>query len=333
MAYHILIGSSRPGDHGPLVAALRRKGIEARAFSDGSATIQAAHDRPPDLVVVDLHLGGLHGIDVARSLEGYRISILVDAEESGALDLRRLGLEVLVRPQGGAEGLAEELDRRVKGTGRILEDLGRLEDTVSLRGRLLDLVGGDEEKLLRTVLEDPDTHLLSGTYVKTWRVEEEWLRRQASNAPLALLRIALHRGGPEIVRRHGAQALRDVELRLAGLLLSELDGSDLPAREASGRFLVLMPDTSAESAARRAFAVRREFAELEFEGRDAPFRPGLCMGLATVPHPHVESGADLLGRAEEALRSAERLGAGSVCLWKGVQELHEEDYLETAREA
>ncbi|MBN2492122.1 MAG: diguanylate cyclase [Planctomycetes bacterium] len=333
MAYHVVIGSARPGDHGPLLAALGRRGIEARAFADGQATVEAARDRPPDLVVVDLHLGGLHGVDVARMLDGYRTAVLVDEDDAGLGDLRRLGLDVLVRPQGGADGLAEDLETRVKGASRMLEDLGRLEDVASLRGHLLDLVGGDEDKLVRTVLEDPDTHLLSAAYVKRWRVEEEWLRCRTAGRPLAVLRIGLHGGGPEIVRRHGAQALRDIELRLAGLLLSELDGSDLPAREGSGRFVVLMPDTAPEAAARRAFVVQRELAELEFEGRQGPLRAGVCMGLAASPDPHLESAADFLGRAEEALRAAERLGTGRVCLWKGVEELREEDYRGAGGEA
>jgi len=333
MAHNVVIGSSKPGDHGPLQAALQRKGIEASVFSDGAALIEAARNRVFDLVVVDLHLGGLHGIEVARSLGGQRASILVDEDEAAISDLRRLGLEVLVRPQGGAEGLAEGIDHRLRGSARLFEDVRQFAESNDreqsgdrLRDRLLDLVDGDEERLIRTVLEDPVTHLLSGVYLKNWRVEEEWFRSRNQNAPLALVRIGIDGGAQDLVQRHGAGALREVEQRLAGLLLTELDGTDLPAREAAGRFLVLMPETSAEAAARRTFAVRREFAELEFNSvRGGPFRVTLCIGLAAVPHPHVGSVSELLDRAEEALTAAERLGKSRVCLWQGVRELREED--------
>ena len=231
-----------------------------------------------------------------------------DEDEAGVQDLRRLGLELLVRPRGGAEALAETIAQRLKGTERLLADATGLDDVVGLRGRLLELVEGSEERLLRTVLEDPDTHLLNGTYVKAWRVEEEWLRSRTTQAPLSLLRVGLDGGSSDLARRHGVDALRDVEQRLAGLLLSELSGNDLPAREGNGRFLVLMPDTTADEAARRAFAVRGEFAEFQFQGRGGPFQISLCMGLAAIPHQHVASAADLLTRADEALEAAAAAG-------------------------
>jgi len=330
MAHNVVIGSSKPGDHGPLQAALHRKGIEASVFSDGAALIEAARNRVYDLVVVDLHLGGLHGIEVARSLGGQRASILVDEDEAAISDLRRLGLEVLVRPEGGPEELAEGINLRLRGSVRLLEDAKQVEevgDRRGLRDRLLDLVDGSEERLIRAVLEDPVTHLLNGVYLKNWRVEGEWLRSKNRNAPLSLVRIGIDGGVRDLTPRHGPDALREVEQRLAGLLLTEMDGNDLPAREAIGRFLVLMPETSADSAARRVFAVRREFSEMQFDSaRGGPFRATLCFGLAAIPHPHVGSAAELLGRAEEALNSAERLGKSRVCLWQGVRELREEDF-------
>jgi len=293
---------------------------------DGAATVKAARGNGPDMVVVDLHLAGLHGIEVAHSLDTIRTSILVDEEEPGIQDLKRLGLEVLVRPKGGAEGLAEDIETRLNRTGRILEDVASLEPVADLKTRLLEIVDGSEEKLLRTVLEDPVTHLLSGTYVKTWRVEEEWLRGRMAKLPLSLLIMELDGGFKELLRRHGVEAMKEVEQRLAGLLLSELEGTDLPARERPGKYIILMPDTTAKEAGRRAFAVRGELDEIEFQGRGGPFSVSLSIGLAAVPHPHVSSAAELLSRAEEALASAQRIGQGKVCLWQGVQELREADF-------
>lgn len=327
MAFNIVIGSSRPGDHRPLEAALRRKGIQAGVFTDGSAILEAARDMGPDWVLVDLHLTGLNGIEVARSLRDQRTSILVDEEEPGLGDLKRLGLEVLVRPRGGAEGLAEDIEKRLNDANRIVEDVLNLKDARDQKGRLLDIVGGSEEKLLRAALEDPDTHLLSGTYLKAWRVEEEWLRSRMTSAPLSMLVMGLQGKYTELARQHGVDALREVEQRLAGLLLTELSGSDLPAREEPGKFLVLMPGTTAKEAGRRAFSVRGEFSDIQFQGREGTFPMALAMGLAAVPHRHLHSAGELLGRADEAFACAQRIGQGKVCLWQGVQELNEEDFL------
>lgn len=326
MPLNVLIGSSRPGDHGPLQAALRRKGIDADVCSDGPTMVAVAADASPDLIVVELHLRGLHGIEVARSLSDRRTSILVDEDEPGIADLERMGLEVLVRPKGGAEGLAHDIDARLRAATQMLEDAHGIEDAAVMRARLLDLVEGDEEQLLRLVLEDPDTHLLSGTFLRKWRLEEEWLRSRGSGSTLSMLAIGFDGGPQSFADRIGMDTLRDAEQRLAGILLTELDGSDLPARDGSGRFLVLMPESAPEEAAERAFEVRKAFSGLEFSGRDGPVRVTLSMGLASAPHAEIESVDDLVQRAEDALSSAERLGAGRVCLWQGVRELREEDY-------
>ncbi len=49
---------------------LEHAGFEVVAASDGPAALEAARTRPPDLVVLDLGLPGLDGLDVARALPG-----------------------------------------------------------------------------------------------------------------------------------------------------------------------------------------------------------------------------------------------------------------------
>lgn len=326
MPFSVLIGSSRPGDHGPLQAALRRKGIDADVCSDGPTMIAVASDAAPDLIVVELHLRGLHGIEVARSLGDRRTTILVEEDEAGIADLERMGHELLVRPKGGAEGLAEDIHARLHAATRILEDAHGMGDAAVMRGRLLDLVGGDEERLLHLVLEDPETHLLNGVFLRNWRLEEEWLRSRVAGSTLTVLAIGFDGAPQAFADRLGMDTLRDAERRLAGILLTELAGCDLPARDGSGRFLVLMPESAADEAAERAFEVKRAFAAIEFAGREGPVQVTVSMGLASAPHAEIDSVDDLVARAEDALASATRLGAGRVCRWQGVHELREEDY-------
>src|SRR3954471_1462091 len=53
-----------------LQRSLRLEGYEVRLAADGEAALQAAGAFTPDLVVLDLGLPGLDGIDVARRLRG-----------------------------------------------------------------------------------------------------------------------------------------------------------------------------------------------------------------------------------------------------------------------
>src|SRR5690349_20405759 len=51
-----------------LLRSLRMEGYEARASYDGQAALGDAHEFSPDLVILDLGLPKMDGIDVARSL-------------------------------------------------------------------------------------------------------------------------------------------------------------------------------------------------------------------------------------------------------------------------
>jgi two-component system response regulator MprA len=59
-------------DDAPLAASVRRalayEGHDVEVASDGAAALVAARDRPPDLVVLDVMLPGIDGVEVCRRL-------------------------------------------------------------------------------------------------------------------------------------------------------------------------------------------------------------------------------------------------------------------------
>lgn len=295
-------------------------------FGEGDRVVEAAREGTPDLVVVDLHLKGLHGIEVAQSIGPERTSILVDEAEPGIDDLQRMGLEVMVRPKGGAEGLADGIEARLQGVRRLVRavEAHEAEAPEGRRAALLSAVGGDEENLLRAVLEDEATNLLAAGYLRRRRLEEEWLRSRTTGLGLSAAVIAVNDANA-IAERHGDDALREVEQRIAGIMMTELDGTDLPAKDGPGRFLVLMPATTVGQAGERLFGMSEEVSDMVIDGADGPFRVSVSVGLASAPHDYVGSAEELIGRAEEAAGSASRAGAAKVCFWQGVRELRRED--------
>ena len=60
-------------DEEPVRKALRRllraSGLQADAYPGGSEFLQAATQRPPDCVVLDLHMAGMSGLQVLRKLQ------------------------------------------------------------------------------------------------------------------------------------------------------------------------------------------------------------------------------------------------------------------------
>ncbi len=94
-----------------LLRSLRMEGYEARASYDGQAALADAHEFSPDLVILDLGLPKLDGIDVARSLrEQGDVPILMltarDAVESRVAGLDAGADDYLVKPFERQELLA-----------------------------------------------------------------------------------------------------------------------------------------------------------------------------------------------------------------------------------
>ena len=94
-----------------LLRSLRMEGYEARASYDGQAALADAHEFSPDLVILDLGLPRLDGIDVARNLrEEGDVPILMltarDAVESRVEGLDAGADDYLVKPFERQELLA-----------------------------------------------------------------------------------------------------------------------------------------------------------------------------------------------------------------------------------
>ena len=74
--------------------ALKAEGFEVEAIDDGYAALAEARERPYDLLVLDLVLPGLSGVEVCRRLrEESPVPILMLTAKDGEVD-RVLGLEV-----------------------------------------------------------------------------------------------------------------------------------------------------------------------------------------------------------------------------------------------
>jgi DNA-binding response OmpR family regulator len=129
MAHRILIVE----DEAEIAAYLRRglayEGFAVEVAGDGMAALAAARERPPDLVVLDLMLPALDGIEVAQRLRaGSSVPIIMLTARDSVAD-RVAGLErgaddYLVKPFAFEELLARirvQLRRRqAQDTGEVL---------------------------------------------------------------------------------------------------------------------------------------------------------------------------------------------------------------------
>jgi DNA-binding response OmpR family regulator len=128
---------------------LRSAGFSVTTAADGERAVALARARPPDLVVLDLGLPGLDGLDVARELRGASPVPIIMLTARGEEADRVLGLELgaddyLVKPFSPRELLARvrAVLRRTEGpqtererfvVGDVAVDTGRREVTAGHR--------------------------------------------------------------------------------------------------------------------------------------------------------------------------------------------------------
>ena len=170
MAYHILVAEDQADIRDMIELNLRNAGYQVTAVADGLAALASQTEQAFDVLILDLMMPGLDGLEVCKALrtKGRSTPILMLTAKSTELD-RVLGLELgaddyLTKPFSLAELLA-----RVKALLRRAELLlaaqtaaksqssalrnGELEilptkRQVSMRGALLDFTALEFELLL-----------------------------------------------------------------------------------------------------------------------------------------------------------------------------------------
>ncbi len=112
MSPHILVAEDQSDIRHLLVMNLRSAGYEVAAVADGPSVLSSQAERPSDLLILDLMMPGLDGLEVCKALRarGQNMPILMLTAKSTELD-RVLGLELgaddyLTKPFSLAELLA-----------------------------------------------------------------------------------------------------------------------------------------------------------------------------------------------------------------------------------
>ena len=169
MSPRILVVEDEPALADAVGYALRGDGHEVEAVGDGESALAAAGQQPFDLLVLDLMLPGVSGIEVCRRLRGgSAIPILMLTARDSEVD-RVLGLEAgaddyVTKPFSMSELLARvrailrrrELDAHeahpTRDIGALHLDLERYE--AAIEGRPVQLTQS-ELKLLALLSRDP----------------------------------------------------------------------------------------------------------------------------------------------------------------------------------
>jgi two-component system response regulator RegX3 len=171
MSPHVLVVDDEPDIVEPVTYALEKAGFEVTFVGEGDTALQMAQSDRFDVVILDIMLPGLSGIEVCRTLRSESdVPILMLTARDAEVD-RVLGLELgaddyVTKPFSTAELVSRvrailrrrELDREPQTrselrVGGIAIDLTR--HTVTVDGRQVD-VTPSEFRLLLLLAEEPE---------------------------------------------------------------------------------------------------------------------------------------------------------------------------------
>jgi diguanylate cyclase (GGDEF)-like protein len=299
---------------------LLKEGLRAGDYdfveaSDGRAALVQLRDQRPDLVLMDVEMPGLGGVETCRIIKanssqqgfGFIPVILMTARAaSGKAEGLELGADdYLVKPFD-----LVELSARVKSMLR----LKAVQDELVAKVRELEQAHAKLEErrveLLNLSRTDPLTQLHNRRYFEE-RFTAEFSRSKRYRTPLSLLMIDVdHFKQVNDTRGHAAgdQVLKETARRVK----STLRDVDLVARFGGEEFIALLPETGPEEGRAAAERIRAAIEAGEVPHGEQPIRVTASVGLAWYPARQIEDHEALVRAADDALYRAKKGGRNRV---------------------
>jgi diguanylate cyclase (GGDEF)-like protein len=294
-----------------LVAVLQREGFDVRSAANGKEAILKVRTDAPDLVLLDMILPDMDGLEVLRLIKARPddqfIPVIILSVKSD-LDSKVTGLRIgaddfLAKPFAEAEILArcaamlriKSLQDQLRSTQRKLEEQSITDGLTGLKNRRLF----DE------------------------RLDEEFRRAQRYADPVSLIMVDLDHF-KQVNDRFGHQ-MGDLVLReAAACIRASIRDPDICARYGGEEFAVILPKTHLSGALAVAERIWRELGlkvyhqEITEGGRAKPVdvRVTASIGLAFFPSKDITSAALLVKFADEALYQAKHSGRNTICLYQ-----------------
>jgi diguanylate cyclase (GGDEF)-like protein len=289
-----------------LRARLEARGYEVEGANDGQTALDTVPKFLPDLILLDVMMPDMDGLEVARRLKADRSLPFIPVIMQTALDSTE---RMVAGLEAGADDYVTkpinfaELEARIRSLLRIKklqEDLGEREKELSLMNdRLLHisltdgLTGVDNRRALEQRLHEMFEHSL--------RLHE----------PVSVVMCDIDHF-KKVNDTYGHAAGDEVLKQFAGILREEAREIDRVGRYGGEEFLLLLPGTVLDAAVTFAERLRQRVDAHTFSYEGGTLRRTVSFGVASWPHPKIKGREALLKAADDALYVAKESGRNRV---------------------
>ncbi|HSQ29913.1 MAG TPA: diguanylate cyclase [Gemmatimonadaceae bacterium] len=297
-------------DHEDNVELLRARleawGYQALTAGDGDEALSKVDEDPPDLILLDVMMPKIDGIEVARRVKGNSSLPFIPIIMQTALDTTESKVEGL---EAGADDYITkpidfaELKARVNSMLRIK----RLQDELEERERqLLEA----NERLRHMSQTDALTGLDNRRHLEE-RLDEMFEHARRLNEPFACVMCDLDRF-KSVNDTYGHQAGDAVLKQFARILRHEVREIDRAGRYGGEEFMLLLPGTVLDAAVTFAERVRKQVEAHTFTFDGTSIRRTASFGVSAWPHPRIANSDVLVRAADDALYVAKETGRNKV---------------------
>jgi diguanylate cyclase (GGDEF)-like protein len=297
-----------------LRARLEARGYEVDGAPDGQAALDKVDQQPPDLILLDVMMPKIDGMEVARRLKAKMakkelpfipiiMQTALDTTEHKVEGLGAGAIDYITKPINFAE-----LEARVSSQLHVKKLQSELEERDKELSELND-------KLRQISLTDGLTQIENRRSLEE-RLHDMWSHSVRLHEPIALVMCDIDKF-KNVNDQYGHQAGDAVLKDFAQLLKSEAREIDRVGRYGGEEFLLILPGTVLDAAVTFAERLREKVEGHTFTYSDGTLRRTMSCGVAGSPHPRIKDQEALLKASDDALYVAKETGRNRVIRFDG----------------
>jgi diguanylate cyclase (GGDEF)-like protein len=309
--YRILVVDDHEDNIELLRARLEARGYEVFGANDGQAALDQVEEVRPDLILLDVMMPKMDGMEVVRRLKSNKNLPFIPVIMQTALDSTENKVEGL---DAGADDYITkpinfaELEARVNSLLRIKA----LQSDLAARERELSELN---DKLRQISLTDGLTQVENRRSLEE-RLHDMWQHSVRLHEPIALVMCDIDKF-KSVNDEHGHQAGDSVLREFAQLLKGEAREIDRVGRYGGEEFLLILPGTVLDAAVTFAERLRDKVEHHTFTYTGGTLCRTMSCGVAASPHPRVKDQEALLKASDDALYVAKETGRNRVVRFDG----------------
>ena len=285
---------------------LRARGLVVVQAGDGQKAIDAVRAQPVDLVVLDVDMPGLSGIDACRVVKTITKDRFVPVVLLAAAD------DQSARVQGLRTGADDHVAKPFEDS----ELLARVENMLRVK-RAHDDVQFAKNELRYTSLHDELRALPDHRFFhECLAIEFEEAQRHLDPFACCILAVDEFR---DLVTEHGAEVAGSVLDEVSVRVQRTIRSTDIAARFRTAEFGLLLPNTRPAKALTLADRIMSEVALRRFEvpshaRASSSIELTISIGVGLYPSGSIRSHSELLDAASIAVARARVAGPNRVCV-------------------